>query len=139
MRASDSSAERLSTWSPRTDSLPVGHFVKRFVGGTLHHEGSVVDEVLDNITLYWLTATATSAARLYWESWDKDWGMTKVDIPVGCSIFPGEIYRAPQVWARRAFSNLFYWNELDRGGHFAAYEQPRLFVNEMRACFGTIR
>ena len=65
------------------------------------------DEVLDDITLYWLTATATSAARLYWESWDKDWGMTKVDIPVGCSIFPGEIYRAPQVWAKRAFSNLF--------------------------------
>ena len=97
------------------------------------------DEVLDDITLYWLTATATSAARLYWESWDKDWGMAKVDIPVGRSIFPGEIYRAPLVWARRAFSNLFYWNELDRGGHFAAYEQPRLFVDEMRACFATIR
>lgn len=97
------------------------------------------DEVLDDITLYWLTATATSAARLYWESWDKDWAMTKLDIPVGCSIFPGEIYRAPQVWARRAYSKLFYWNELDRGGHFAAYEQPSLFVAEMQACFRTIR
>ena len=97
------------------------------------------DEALDDITLYWLTATGTSAARLYWESWDKDWGMMKVDIPVGCSIFPGEIYRAPKVWAKRAFSNPFYWNELDRGGHFAAYEQPGLFVDEMRACFGKIR
>ncbi len=97
------------------------------------------DDVLDDITLYWLTATATSSARLYWESWDKDWGMTKVDIPVGCSIFPGEIYRAPHLWATRAFSNLFYWNELDRGGHFAAYEQPKLFVDEMRVCFRTIR
>jgi hypothetical protein len=97
------------------------------------------DDVLDDITLYWLTATATSAARLYWESWDKDWAMTKLDIPVGCSIFPGEIYRAPQVWARRAYSKLFYWNELDRGGHFAAYEQPSLLVAEMQACFRTIR
>ncbi len=61
----------------------------------------------------WRTATATSSARLYWESWDKDWEMTKVDIPVGCSIFPREIYRAPQVWARRAFSNLFYWHDLN--------------------------
>jgi epoxide hydrolase len=97
------------------------------------------DEVLDDITFYWLTATATSSARLFWESWDKDWGMTKVDIPVGSSIFLGEIYRAPRVWARRVFSNLFYWNELDRGGHFAAHEQPKLFVDEMRACFGKIR
>ena len=94
------------------------------------------DDVLDDITLYWLTATATSSARLYWESWDKDWGMTKVDIPVGSCIFLGENYRAPRVWARRVFSNLFYWNELDRGGHFAAHEQPKLFVDEMRACFG---
>ena len=97
------------------------------------------DEVLDDVSLYWLTATAASAARLYWESWDKDWGRMKVDIPVGCSIFPGEIYRAPRVWAQRTFSNLFYWNELDRGGHFAAYEQPELFVGEMRACFRSMR
>lgn len=107
--------------------------------GVSYNDVLSFDEVLDNITLYWLTATATSSARLYWESWDKDWGMTKVDIPVGCSIFPGEIYRAPHLWATRAFSNLFYWNELDRGGHFAAYEQPWLFVDEMRACFRTIR
>ena len=97
------------------------------------------DDVLDNISLYWFTASAASSARLYWESWDRDWGLSKLDLPVGCSIFPGEIYRAPRVWAERAFSNLFYWNEVERGGHFAAFEQPALFVEEMRACFRGLR
>jgi hypothetical protein len=97
------------------------------------------DDVLDDITLYWLTGTATSSARLYWESWDKDWGFTKLDLPVGCSIFPGEIFKAPRVWGERAYSNLFYWNELERGGHFAAYEQPELFTQEIRRCFASFR
>jgi epoxide hydrolase len=97
------------------------------------------DDVLDNISLYWFTSTAASSARLYWESWGKDWGRSELDIPVGCSIFPGEIYRAPRIWAERTFSNLFYWNEVDQGGHFAAFEQPALFANEMRACFRPLR
>jgi epoxide hydrolase len=97
------------------------------------------DDVLDNISLYWFTSTAASSARLYWESWGKDWGRSELDIPVGCSIFPGEIYRAPRIWAERTFSNLFYWNEVGQGGHFAAFEQPALFANEMRACFRPLR
>ncbi len=97
------------------------------------------DEMLDNIMMYWLSNTGTSAARLYWESFYGAFGATDVHIPTGCSIFPKDIYRAPKSWADRCLHNLIYWNELDRGGHFAAFEQPELFVNELRNCFGLIR
>ena len=97
-----------------------------------------IDEMLDNITLYWLTGTATSSARLYWESFGS-FNAGPVTIPVGCSIFPREFLRASRRWAQKRFSNLVHWNELDRGGHFAAFEQPELFTDEVRASFRSLR
>jgi pimeloyl-ACP methyl ester carboxylesterase len=96
------------------------------------------DALLDNITLYWLTGTGASAARLYWESFGKAFAPTVLDLPVGCSIFPKEIVPAPRRWAEKFYRKLIYWNELDRGGHFAAFEQPVLFVQEMRKCFSQL-
>ena len=108
------------------------------------HDGAVenlltMDEMLDNIMLYWLPATGGSSARLYWESISKAFQTRSVEIPVGVSIFPKELSRPSRRWAEKAYSALFYWNELDKGGHFAAFEQPRLFVDEMRRCFRLIR
>ncbi|PZU17535.1 MAG: epoxide hydrolase [Shinella sp.] len=97
------------------------------------------DEILDGIMLYWLTGSATSSARLYWESYVGGFGATELHIPTGCSIFPKEIYRAPRSWADRCIHNIIHWNELDKGGHFAALEQPGLFVDEVRTCFRAIR
>jgi len=97
------------------------------------------DEILDNIMLYWLPNAAASSARLYWESFFGGFGAAELHLPVGCSIFPKEIYRAPRSWCERAMSNLIHWNELDRGGHFAAFEQPELFVGELRDCFRKVR
>ena len=96
------------------------------------------DEMLDNVMFYWLTNSAASSARLYWESFNKP-NMDPIDMPVGCSIFPREIFRCSRRWAQNRFSNLFYWNELDRGGHFAALEQPELFLTELRNCFSKLR
>jgi pimeloyl-ACP methyl ester carboxylesterase len=96
------------------------------------------DELLDNVMIYWLTNSAASSARLYWESFNKP-NMEPIDMPVGCSIFPHEIFRTSRRWAQQRFTNLIYWNELDRGGHFAALEQPELFLGELRKCFGTLR
>lgn len=92
------------------------------------------DAILDNIMLYWLPATGASAARLYWESFAK-FGEGEVTIPAGASAFPKEIIPAPRKWAARRYTKLVYWNDLPRGGHFAAWEQPELFANELRACF----
>ncbi len=92
------------------------------------------DELLDNVMLYWLPGCGASSARIYWESFDST-EMNEVLIPAGCSIFPKEIFRVSKRWAETRFKNLVYWNELDRGGHFAAFEQPELFVRELRACF----
>ncbi len=96
------------------------------------------DEMLDDITLYWLTATATSSARLYYESFGA-FGTDKVKVPTGVSIFPKEIVRPSRRWAERQYTNIIHWNELDRGGHFAALEQPKLFVEEVRATFRSLR
>jgi len=94
--------------------------------------------MLDDIMLYWLTNAATSSARLYWESYN-NFNYEPVQIPVGYSIFPKEIVRASRRWAEKRCQNLVYCNRLERGGHFAAFEQPDLFVKELRACFGTMR
>ena len=96
------------------------------------------DDLLDNITLYWLTGTGTSSARLYWESARRA-NDDPVPAPTGCSIFPKEISRPSRRWVERRFSDLRYWNELDRGGHFAAFEQPQLFVEELRSFFRLVR
>jgi pimeloyl-ACP methyl ester carboxylesterase len=97
------------------------------------------DQVLDNITLYWLTGTGASAARLYWESiaqvteWFTTAASDTITVPTGCSIFPAEIPRPSRRWAQRRFGNIVHWNEPGRGGHFAAWEQPGLFIDEVRA------
>jgi len=97
------------------------------------------DELLDNVMLYWLTDSGASSARLYWESFSSP-PMNKVKVPVGGSIFPKEIFRSSRRWAEKHYGaeNLLYWNELSKGGHFAAFEQPELFVNEVRGCFGKL-
>jgi pimeloyl-ACP methyl ester carboxylesterase len=103
------------------------------------------DEVLDNITLYWLTNSATSAARLYWENRDQSLisaGSLKTDkitVPVAVSVFPDEVYRAPETWARRAYPTLIYFHEAAQGGHFAAWEYPQPFSEELRAAFRSLR
>jgi pimeloyl-ACP methyl ester carboxylesterase len=99
-----------------------------------------LDDVLDNITLYWLTNTGISSARLYWENKAGFFDAKKISIPFAMSVFPDELYQAPRSWAERAYpDNLIYFNELDRGGHFAAWEQPQLFAQEMRAAFRSLR
>ena len=96
------------------------------------------DEMLDNVMLYWLPGTGASSARLYWQSF-RDFNADPITVPTGCSIFPREIFRPSRRWAEKRFTDLRYWNELDKGGHFAAFEQPETFVNELRACFRPLR
>ncbi len=97
------------------------------------------DEVLDNITLYWLTNTGVSASRLYWEYKGGFFNAKGVNIPVAVTVFPGEQYQAPRSWAEEAYPNLIYFNEVDRGGHFAAWEEPELFTDEVRVGFRPLR
>lgn len=102
------------------------------------------DEVLDNITLYWLTNSAVSSSRLYWENKTSLLNAIaqktdEISLPVAITVFPGEIYQAPETWARRAYANLTYFHEADKGGHFAAWEQPQLFSEEIRAAFRLLR
>jgi pimeloyl-ACP methyl ester carboxylesterase len=103
------------------------------------------DDVLDDISLYWLTNTATSAARLYWETGGQSVILAaaqktaEISLPVAITVFPGEVYRAPETWARRAYRNLAYFNEVDKGGHFAAWEQPELLSVELRTAFRSLR
>jgi pimeloyl-ACP methyl ester carboxylesterase len=98
-----------------------------------------LDEILDNITLYWLTNTGVSASRLYWEYKGGFFNAKGVSIPVAVSVFPGEQYQAPRSWAEQAYPNLIYFNEAAKGGHFAAWEQPQLFTEELRAAFRSLR
>jgi quercetin dioxygenase-like cupin family protein len=103
------------------------------------------DDVLDDITLYWLTNSAASAARIYWETAGRSITLstaqktTEISLPVAITVFPGEVYRTPETWARRAYRNLIYFNEAEKGGHFAAWEQPQVFAEEVRAAFRSLR
>ena len=103
------------------------------------------DDFLDNVTLYWLTNTATSSARIYWETAGQSVILSapqktsEIALPVAITVFPDEVYRAPETWARRAYGNLIYFNEVNEGGHFAAWEQPELFSAELRAAFRSLR
>ena len=97
------------------------------------------DEILDNITLFWLSNTGVSASRLYWEYKGGFWDAKGVSIPVAVSVFPGEAYQAPRSWVEQAYPNLIYFNEVAKGGHFAAWEQPQLFSQEVRAGFRSLR
>jgi pimeloyl-ACP methyl ester carboxylesterase len=102
--------------------------------------GLTRDDVLDNATLFWLTNTVVSAARLYWEGFAKtDLGPKNITIPVALSVFPEEVYYTPRTWAEQAYPNLVHYNQLDKGGHFAAWEQPELLVDEMREGFKSLR
>jgi len=97
------------------------------------------DEMLDDITLYWLTNTGTSSAQLYWENNANNFNAVDISIPAAITVFPGEIYRAPRSWAERAYHKLIYFHTVDNGGHFAAWEQPELFATEIRAAFKSLR
>ena len=104
------------------------------------------DDVLDDITLYWLTNSATSAGRLYWENGARGSVISagaqktaEIALPVAITVFPEDVYRPPETWARRAYRNLIYFHEVDKGGHFAAWEQPQLFSTELRAAFRSLR
>jgi len=101
--------------------------------------GLTRDDILENITLYWLTNTGVSSARLYWENKLAFFDVKNVTIPVAVSVFPDDIYAAPRSWAERAFPRLIHYNKLDRGGHFAAWEQPQLFTEELRVAFRSLR
>ena len=104
-------------------------------------EGLTRDDILDNITITWLTNTALSGAWLYWEIWGKlgYFNAKGVSIPVAVSVFPDELYPAPRSWAERAFPKLIHYNKVEKGGHFAAWEQPKLFSEEVRAGFRSLR
>lgn len=116
--------EKFAAWS-YTDGHPERELTK--------------DQMLDDITLYWVTKTPTSSARLYWENNANNFNAVNVSLPAAITVFPGELYQTPRSWAERAYHNLIYFNKVDRGGHFAAWEQPALFSREMRAAFRSVR
>ena len=126
----------LASWILDHDARSSELIARVFDGKT---EGLTRDDVLDNITLYWLTNTAISSARLYWENKLAFFEPKHVSIPVAVSVFPDEIYAAPRSWTERAYPKLIHFNRLDKGGHFAAWEQPELFCAEMRAAFKPLR
>jgi pimeloyl-ACP methyl ester carboxylesterase len=127
----------LAAWMINHDAYSYGEIVQAFEGSPV---GELTrDEILDNITLYWLTNTGVSSGRLYWDNKFGFFDAKNVSVPVGVSVFPGEIYQAPRSWAEQAYPNLIHYNELDRGGHFAAWEQPQLLSQEVRATFRTVR
>src|SRR6185436_18699390 len=97
------------------------------------------DDILDNVTLTWLTNTAISSGRLYWERKVSFFAVKGVSVPAAVSVFPEELYVAPRSWAERAYPKLIYFNKLEVGGHFAAWEQPELLVSELRASFRSLR
>jgi len=113
--------------------------VTKVLDGSLQSDLSR-DDLLDNLTLYWLTNTGISAARYYWENKGDFFDAKPITIPFAITVFPDELYQAPRSWAERAYpNNLLHFNEVDRGGHFAAWEQPQLFSEEMRAAFRSLR
>jgi pimeloyl-ACP methyl ester carboxylesterase len=126
----------LAAWMFDHDARSYALIARVFDG---QREGLARDDVLDNVTLYWLTNTAVSSARLYWESKLAFVAPKHVAIPVAVSAFPDELYQAPRNWTERAYPKLIYYNKLDKGGHFAAWEQPQLFSEEVRASFRSLR
>jgi pimeloyl-ACP methyl ester carboxylesterase len=126
----------LAAWMLDHDTRSLELISRAFDG---YPRGLTRDDVLDNITLYWLTNTAISAARLYWENKFPFLDVKNVSIPVAVSVFPDEIYAAPRSWAERAYPKLIHYNKLDKGGHFAAWEQPQLFSEEVRAGLRPLR
>jgi pimeloyl-ACP methyl ester carboxylesterase len=133
----------LAAWMLDHDLDSYEKISRAFVDG-IPSGGLTRDRILDNITLYWLTNSAASAARMYWESARSAAAAAgqrppEVSLPVAFTVFPGEIFQAPRAWAEMVYPNLIYFNEVDRGGHFAAWEQPELFSTELRAAFRSLR
>jgi pimeloyl-ACP methyl ester carboxylesterase len=126
----------LAAWILDHDASSEALMARVFDGQT---EGLTRDDILDNITLYWLTDTAISSARLYWEYKGGFFDPRGVQIPVAVSAYPDEIFQTPRSWAEKAYPKLIYYNRLPKGGHFAAWEQPEFFSEEMRASFKTFR
>ncbi len=126
----------LAAWMLDHDKLSYELIARTFAG---HPGGLSRDDVLDNVTLYWLTNTGISSARLYWENKGAFFDARGITIPVAVSAFPDELYQCPRSWAARAYSDLIYYNRLDQGGHFAAWEQPHVFSGELRAAFRSLR
>src|SRR5215469_4107836 len=126
----------LAAWMCDHDAASMALISRVFDGKS---EGLTRDDVLDNVTFYWFTNTAVSSARLYWESKLAFFAPKGVTIPTAVSAFPDELYQAPRSWAEKAYPKLIHYNKLDKGCHFAAWEQPELFVNEMRAAFKSLR
>lgn len=134
--AIEDSPAGLAAWILDHDARSYELIARVFDG---HAEGLTRDDILDNITLYWLTKTGVSSARLYWENKLPFFAPQGVTIPVAVSAFPDELYQAPRSWAERAFPRLIHYNRLPKGGHFAAWEQPGLFVQELRDGFRSLR
>jgi pimeloyl-ACP methyl ester carboxylesterase len=127
----------LAAWMINHDASSYGDIADAFAG---HPVGSLTrDEILDNITLTWLTNTGVSSARLYWENTVGFFDVKGVSVPAAVSTFAHEIYKVPRSWAERAYPNLMYFNEVDRGNHFAAWQEPTLFTAELRAAFRSLR
>src|SRR5262250_3212955 len=133
----------LAAWMIDHDTDSYQKIARSFTGGQ-PSGGLTREHIVDNITLYWLTSTGASAARSYWEEGQENaraagQAPTPVSIPVGFTTFPGEIWRTPRSWVERAYPNVVYFNEVDKGGHFAAWEEPELFSQELRAAFKPLR
>jgi pimeloyl-ACP methyl ester carboxylesterase len=126
----------LAAWMLDHDKLSYELIARAFAGNPC---GLSQEDVLENVTLYWLTNTGISSARLYWENKGAFFDARGITIPVAVSAFPDELYQCPQSWAKRAYPNLIYYNKLDKGGHFAAWEQPQVFSTELRAAFRPLR
>jgi pimeloyl-ACP methyl ester carboxylesterase len=126
----------LATFLLDHDARSLELIARSFDGRT---EGLTPDDVLDNVTLYWLTNTGVSSARLYWENKLPFFSPKGVKVPTAVSVFPDELYRTPRNWAERAYPNLIHYNKVEKGGHFAAWEQPKLFTEELRAAFKSLR
>jgi pimeloyl-ACP methyl ester carboxylesterase len=135
----------MAAWMLDHDADSYEKISRAFLGGE-PSGGLTPEHIVDNLSMYWLTGTATSSARSYWENGRAiaaavSSGMkpAKLELPVAFTVFPGEIYQAPRRWAEKVYPNLIYFNEVDRGGHFAAWEEPELFAQEMRAAFQSLR
>jgi pimeloyl-ACP methyl ester carboxylesterase len=126
----------LAAWMLDHDERSLALITRVFDGQT---EGLTRDDILDNASLYWFTNTAVSSARLYWESKLAFFAPKGVPLPTAVSVFPDEIYAAPRSWAEKAYPNLIHFNRLPKGGHFAAWEQPESFSDEIRAAFRSLR
>jgi pimeloyl-ACP methyl ester carboxylesterase len=127
----------LAAWMINHDAYSYGEIAQAFEGKPV---GQLTrDAILDNITLYWMTNTGVSSGRLYWDNTVGFFDAKNVSVPAGVSVFPGEIYQAPRSWSEQAYPNLVHYNKLDAGGHFAAWEQPQLPSEEVRAAFRTLR